>query len=76
MSTYHLQQGDTIVLPPGEPELIAPPDIHGFLNSRGWSEVSNTPADRFSNVAKGRNGFTWEQAMACEFYEFITLGGR
>jgi hypothetical protein len=48
-----------------------PGDIHTFLTARAWSNNG----DDWQNQQKGRYSMTWEQAVAVEFYEFITLGG-
>lgn len=44
-----------------------------FLSMRGWKSEDST---HVSHEAKGHHWMSWEQAMACEFYEFITIGGR
>lgn len=69
MSSYHLEPGDQITI--GSPESPAPSDIQTFLTGRGW----NTVGTRFQHNAKDRWHMTWEQAVAIEFYEFITIGG-
>lgn len=48
-----------------------PGDIHSFLTARYWS---NNGSD-WQNHQKGRSNMTWEQAVAVEFFEFITIGG-
>lgn len=75
---HHVQPGDRIIFPRvyPPPSMITPGDIATFLLDRGWVEVSNTPDDQWSHAPKGRAAMSWEQAVACEFYEFITLGGR
>lgn len=70
--------GDTIQLgthptPTGNPS-VTPPDIQVFLNSRGWIEYGPFD-DVWKHDGKKRIDMSWEQALACEFYEFITLGG-
>lgn len=49
-----------------------PPQIVTFLSARGWGNLNN---EVFAHGAKGFNGMSWEQALAIEFYEFITIGG-
>jgi hypothetical protein len=73
MSEYQLQPGDRIVLPPTMPGAPCPFEIRPWLEGRGWT---NQFGDRWYMYAKHRESFTWEQAVACEFYEFISLGGR
>lgn len=77
MSTTHIvEPGDSVVIGSHHPE--CPPDIRSFLGSRGWQMVhtgmGNT--EGWQHSSKTRATMTWEQAMACEFYEFITLGGK
>lgn len=48
-----------------------PGDIHTFLTARGWS----LNGDAWQHTGKGRYNMSWEQAVSCEFYEFITIGG-
>ncbi len=72
MSEYQLQPGDVIKLPPTLPGAVCPDEVREFLFARGWT---NNYGDRWSMYLKYRESLTWEQAVACEFYEFITLGG-
>jgi hypothetical protein len=46
-----------------------PPQIHTFLISRNW-----TGSETYSNSMIGFHSMTWEQAVACEFFQFINLG--
>jgi hypothetical protein len=76
---YCVQPGDTIQigvppLPPGSPPANTPQNIWTFLAGRGWTEYGGN-VDVWKHEAKSQFGFTWEQAMAFEFYEFITIGG-
>jgi hypothetical protein len=66
---YQLNPGDTIQI--GTHEVDAPDDVERFLRARGWTQVS----PRWQHSDKNRFFMTWEQAMALEFYEFITIGG-
>lgn len=68
-SNYHVNPGDTITL--GTHENDAPDDIERFLRARGWIQVS----PRWQHDGKSRFFMTWEQALAIEFYEFISIGG-
>lgn len=70
MTNYCINPGDSIQL--GYPGIPAPTDITTFLQSRGWQ--ANGGYD-WQHHAKARWNMTWEQALACEFYEFITIGG-
>jgi hypothetical protein len=63
ISTGHLTVQDDAAQCPG--------DIYTFLTSRNWSKNG----DDWQHLEKGRYSMTWEQAVACEFYEFITIGG-
>jgi hypothetical protein len=71
-SEYTVRPGDMIRLAPEEPPMPGPADIASFLRSRGWY----ADCGEWNHMEKNRVRMTWEQAMACEFYEFITLGGR
>lgn len=76
--THHVvQPGDTVQLGiPSQamPQSVTPADITNFLISRGWTEYGPFD-DVWKHTAKGHSELSWEQAMAIEFYEFITLGG-
>ncbi len=52
-----------------------PRDVYLFLTGRGWGDMSNGDITLFSRP-KSETLHTWEQAVAIEFYEFISLGGR
>lgn len=76
---HKIQIGDTVQI--GEISLrdATPGDINNFLMSRGWLRdyfTSMGNADRWTHEQKGRHRLEWAQAMAIEFYEFITIGGR
>jgi len=75
---YVINPGDTVqlgVVPPTDvPPAPTPPGIHTLLYSRGWEEYG-PDKDIWKHQGKAQFGFTWEQAMAYEFYEFITIGG-
>lgn len=73
MSFHNIAPGDTLHMAPELPAAGAPTDVRNFLGGRGWAMVYG---ERWEHDAKGRPSMTWEQAMACEFYEFITIGGR
>lgn len=78
MTNYIVNPGDTIQLgtpPRASNPSITPSDISAFLEGRGW--IEHGPFDDvWKHDGKVRFDMTWEQAMACEFYEFITLGGK
>lgn len=78
MAHYVINQGDTFQFGPAvEPEeIVTPADISAFLYGRGWNEVGNSITDRWRHVIKNRPNMSWEQAVAIEFYEFVSLGGR
>lgn len=67
--THHINIGDTVTLGTNEPD--TPDDIETFLRARGWIQAS----PRWQHDDKRRYFMTWEQAVAIEFYEFITIGG-
>ena len=69
MKTIQLTSGSLIV---DEPSPVTPNQIYSFLQARDWSMQD----DHWEHTFKHHYAMTWEQAMAIEFYEFITLGGR
>lgn len=79
MTHYVVNPGDTIQIgvasPPHVTPANTPQDVWTFLSARGWVEYGGNE-DVWKHEPKARFGFTWEQAVACEFYEFITLGGK
>jgi hypothetical protein len=53
----------------------APPHIAEFLTDRKWRVVSQGPNYQlWHNDQESWLQYTWEQAMAIEFYHFIRLG--
>lgn len=58
-----------IPLPGGD----CPLDVGDFLRTRGWHCFSS---DEWQNHNYNNGTMTWEQAMAYEFYLFISLGGH
>lgn len=73
--TYHsVQPGDTIQIG-GVVAASTPPEMRTWLSQRGWVDNGGNE-DLWRHEPKGRYNMRWEQAIACEFFEFITLGGR
>lgn len=60
------------MLLPGED--FAPPEVQKLLFAQGWAE--NSYSGPRSWTRNGGPQYTWEQAMAIEFANFITLGGK
>lgn len=59
------------------PGAEVPPDVRGWLQTRGWYPIRANGNEvwtchRSSNLLN----FTWEQAVAYEFYLFAALGGN
>lgn len=78
MTHYTIQPGDTIQLGDNvaqTPAIPTPIDVQNFLFARGWTEVGPSSQDLWTHNGKQRFVMTWEQAMAIEFFEFITIGG-
>lgn len=78
MSLHIVKLGDTIQIDgvsPSIPPAPTPPEMWNWLSQRGWVEYGDVE-DFWKHEAKGRHSMRWEQAVACEFFEFITLGGR
>lgn len=72
MALINLRHGSLEMdLPPHSP---CPGDISHFLHERDWWQSSDSTGQYFEKQQYTR--MTWEQAMAVEFYAFITLGGR
>lgn len=58
------------------PGVEPPSEIRTFLNARGWTRSdSNGLEGWFYGASSELMGFTWEQAVAYEYYRFVTLGG-
>lgn len=72
MSGFTAMPGDTITLGTVH-HADCPYDIVDFLNGRGWTQNHSA---RWASTNYVHNEMTWEQAVAVEFYRFITLGGR
>lgn len=63
-----------------KPDHVAPTDVHEFLTTHGWTDYGNDPnsGEALYCLDGNFNGVTyyrWYEAMAYEFYKFITLGG-
>jgi hypothetical protein len=71
VTNFCVNPGDTVQF--GTMYSEAPSDIGQFLEARDWIRVGE---GHWQHSEKHRWHLTWEQAVACEFYEFITLGGR
>ncbi len=54
------------------PHPPVPLEIANFLLSRDWRY--DVKEHRYSNIS--HHNMRWDEAMAIEFYEFISLGGR
>lgn len=57
------------------PGVSTPADICSWLVSHGWNSTYDSGGDDKWSKGSLYNG-TWEQAVAYEFFLFITLGGR
>lgn len=77
MAQHHVVSGDTITLGQVYPTTVrCPDDIRIFLSAQGWATPWGHSNDTVRFSRDTYQDFTWEQAMAVEFYKFITLGGR
>jgi hypothetical protein len=55
---------------------VCPPDVRVWLEARGWHASHIDGHEGFSNsYGEQCHNFTWEQAVAYEFYRFASLGG-
>lgn len=52
---------------------VTPPEIRKYLESVGWTQSSEWPYWFYNEDFPA---LTWEQAMAIEYYKFVTIGGR
>jgi hypothetical protein len=76
--TFGVQSGTILEVDDGKPAPLdfgpIPGDVASFLGERGWgsdNDMTHWYRDQLSGFY-----YSWEQAMAIEFYKFITLGGR
>jgi hypothetical protein len=76
MADYILMPGDRITLPPEKPSTVAPHDVAQWLNARGWWQTDSQFEGAWGHQTRDQGGFTWEQAVAYEFFRFATLGGN
>lgn len=57
------------------PGATPPSDVQVWLANRGWYSMQEGGTTVFSHSSYNVSECTWEQAVAYEFFRFVSLGG-